>query len=95
MADASQQPSDRRLAAARLADERNEFALRDRQINAVQNFALRFVGKAQAAADNVARGTADAAVCGLGQVEQGGKSYRSRPCRSWQYGKTSRAGAWG
>ena len=67
---AHQKCGDRRLAAARLADERDEFALRDRQIDAVQNFALRFVGKAQAAADNVARGTADAAVCGLGQVEQ-------------------------
>ena len=67
---AHQKCGDRRLAAARLADERDEFALRDRQIDAVQNFALRLVGKAQAAADNVARGTADAAVCGLGQVEQ-------------------------
>ena len=67
---AHQKCGDRRLAAARLADERDEFALRDRQIDAVQNFALRLVGKAQAAADDVARRAVDAAVRRLGQVQK-------------------------
>ena len=40
------------------------------QIDAVQNFALRFVGKVQITADDVARRAVDAAVRRLGQVQK-------------------------
>ena len=58
------------LAAARLAHQRDEFSLRDGQIDAVEDLPLRLVGKAQIPAGDAALRAGDAALLRLRQVQQ-------------------------
>ena len=60
-----------RLAAAALADQRRKAALREREVYAVQDLALRRIGKAQAAAhDRAVRRAGLGLLRALGQVQQ-------------------------